>query len=183
MENPTREEVGRAFDTLAAAPTPGPPADRKSDAQDFFSSAVALTGAGSTEVEASGCATAGADACASLALLGFTSEIFASSMGAIMARGETGDLLTTLPPATETEVFVDTGDPGMGVSGAVELVSVAEEEGTSGDVSVDSSVGSDSGAVRGGLTPSPEAIASITAGNTRGEGCAEEMGDTGGVGS
>ena len=91
--------------------------------------------------------------------------------------------MSVLPPATETEVFVETGDPGMGVSGAVELVSVADEEGTSGDVSVDSSVGSDSGVVRGESTPSPEAIASSAAGNTRGEGCVEGIGDAGGVGS
>jgi hypothetical protein len=123
-EKPMTDEIGRALGALDAD---APAGDRGSDAYDL-----------------GGCFTAvGSTAEGGVRLGG---AIISSLGGATVSTfGDSGDDLPLLGEAAaiDNEVFVDRGDSGMGVSGAVELagvVSVTDEEGTSacsGEVRVD----------------------------------------------
>jgi hypothetical protein len=123
-EKPTTDEIGRALGALDADASAG---DRRSDAHDL-----------------GGCfATVGNTAGGSVRLAGAT--ICSLGGATVSTFGDSGDDLPLLGEAAaiDNEVFVDRGDSGMGVSGAVEhagVVSVADEEGTSacsGEVRVD----------------------------------------------
>lgn len=126
MEKPTTDDVGRVFwdfDDDAAALVDG----RRRDAHDF-GGGFAMVGD-----------TAGG--------AGVAGNIVSSfGVATVSTLGDCGDDLPLLgdTAAKDNEVFVDCGDPGIGVSGAVEhagVVSVAEEDGTSassGDARMDS---------------------------------------------
>ena len=122
-EKPTTDEMGRALGALDAD---APAGDRRSDAHDLGGSFAAV---GNT---AGGVRLAGTTISS---LGGATVSTFGDSGDDLPLLGETA--------AIDNEVFVDRGDSGMGVSGAVEhagVVSVADEEGTSacsGEVRVD----------------------------------------------
>jgi hypothetical protein len=122
-EKPTTDETGRALGDLDVN---APAGDRRSDAHDLGSCFVTVGD------------TAGGKRVAGGAV---------SSLGGatVSTFGDCGDDLPLLGEAAaiDNEVFVDRGDSGIGVSGAVEhagVVSVADEEGTSvcsGGVRVD----------------------------------------------
>ena len=125
IEKPTTDEVGRvlrALDDDAAVPVGG----RRRDAHVFGDGfAVVCDTEGGARVAAAVSSFGGAT---------------------VSTFGDCGDDLPLLGEAAaiDNEVFVDRGDPGIGVSGAVEhagVVSVADEEGTSvcsGDVRIGS---------------------------------------------
>jgi hypothetical protein len=125
MEKPTTEDVGRALGFEGAAPSL-----RRSEAQEGLESAVfgaGLAGVGETGTSR-GIATTSEGCCEEIGISSDWRVIAHSGL-----KGSVG-LVCVRESVTESEVFVDTGEAGMDVSGAVEVagvVSVAVESGIS----------------------------------------------------
>lgn len=106
IENPTTEDVGRALGARPLGAVDDEPAGRRRDAHDLGG---CLAGVGGTAEVDAGEVTAGSS--------------IAGAAGSVSGFARSGD--EEEAGASETEVFVDNGDPGTtGVSGAVEQAGV-----------------------------------------------------------
>lgn len=125
MEKPRTEEVGRVFGALYA--DSDVPAGRKRDAHDFGGAFDIAA-----EVEVGSAARTVTD-CSTRVV--FSSQVNGATSSTCGDCGGTDDDLSLLGEVVmEKEVFVDRGELGMGVPGAVEqpgVVSVAADDKTS----------------------------------------------------
>lgn len=162
IENPTTEDVGRALGARPLGAVDDEPAGRRRDAHDL-GGCLAVAG-GAAEVDA-GEVTAGSSIAGAATVVDSVSGLARSG-----DEDEAG--------ASETEVFVDNGDPGTtGVSGAVEqagvvVVSVAVAETSSagsGDIVSSSGATGEGGGEGDGVRSSIALEMILCGGRARGE--------------
>ena len=127
MEKPTTEEVGSLdFDEEAVASA----GCCRRDAHDFFTAGFGGAGAGTVAGTAASEAATVASTAGTCSVVATDASPFETS-GATFASDVSSGLDAGEGAVRDTDVFVDNGEPGTGVSGAVEqtdVVSVADED-------------------------------------------------------